>query len=155
VFSIFLPPLKERKEDIPLIVERFLMDSPNKLGVNSSALQFLIGYSWPGNIRELQNTIERAAVMSETGEIETRHLPENITRGYSGSGIVSSREEGDNSVSIDDQIKEIEKGIIIEALRKTNGVQIKAAEILGINQRSLWHRVKKYEIDVKEIKNSN
>ncbi|MCP3950608.1 MAG: sigma-54-dependent Fis family transcriptional regulator, partial [Desulfobacterales bacterium] len=143
VFTVVLPPLNERKEDIPLIVERFLMDSPNKLGVNSAALQLLIGYSWPGNIRELQNTIERAAVMTDSGEIESQHLPESITRGFSG-GTLTLREEGGNTASIDDQIKEIEKGMIIEALRKTNGIQIKAAEFLGINQRSLWHRVKKY-----------
>jgi len=157
VFTIFLPALKERKEDIPLIVERFLMDSPGntKLGVNSAALQLLIGYAWPGNIRELQNTVERAADMTESGEIETQHLPDNITRGYSGGLITRSSEEGGLGASIDDQIKEIERGIIIEALKKTNGVQIKAAELLGINQRSLWHRVKKYAIDVKEIKNSN
>ena len=154
VFTILLPPLKERKEDIPLIVERFLMDSPNKLGVNSAALQLLIGYAWPGNIRELQNTVERAAVMTDSGEIETQHLPETITRGFSG-GIITRREEDGDIASIDDQIKEIEKGMIVEALKKTNGVQIKAAELLGINQRSLWHRVKKYAIDVKEIKNSN
>ena len=154
VFTILLPPLKERKEDIPLIVERFLKDSPSKLGVNSGALQLLIGYSWPGNIRELQNTVERAAVMSDSGEIETQHLPDNITRGFSGS-MSGSPEEGGQGSSIDDQIKEIEKGMIIEALKKTNGIQIKAAEVLSINQRSLWHRVKKYEINVKEIKNSN
>lgn len=154
VFSIFLPPLKERKEDIPLIVERFLMDFPdnNKVTMNSAPLQLLMGYSWPGNIRELQNTIERAAVMTDTGEIETEHLPENISRGL--SGLTFRRESGEKNVSIDDQIKEIEKGMIIEALRKTDGVQIKAAEELGINQRSLWHRVKKHGINVKEIKNS-
>ena len=154
VFTVFLPPLKERKEDIPLIVERFLKDAPTKLGVNSAALQLLIGYNWPGNIRELQNTIERATVMTDSGEIETQHLPDRVNMGFTG-GILKPSEEGGNSASIDEQIKEIEKGIIIEALKKTNGVQIKAAEMLGINQRSLWHRVKKYAIDVKEIKSSN
>jgi len=154
VFTIFLPPLKERKEDIPFIVERLLEDAPTQLGVNSAALQLLIGYNWPGNIRELQNTIERAAVMTESGEIETEHLPESVNMGFTGGSLKPS-EEGGTTTSIDEQIKEIEKGIIIEALKKTNGVQIKAAEMLGINQRSLWHRVKKYDIDVKEIKNSN
>ena len=152
VFTVYLPPLKERKEDIPLIVERFLMDFPKKVSVNPTPLQLLMGYSWPGNIRELQNTIERAAVLTDTGEIETEHLPGNITRGL--SGLTYRRESGEKDVSIDDQIKEIEKGIIIEALRKSDGVQIKAAEALGINQRSLWHRVKKHNINVKEIKNS-
>jgi transcriptional regulator with PAS, ATPase and Fis domain len=150
VFNIYLPPLKDRKEDIPWIVERFLMDSPTKIRVNSSALELLTGYSWPGNIRELQNTIERAAVMTESGEIETEHLPENIVSDLSQMNYRLENES--NPASIDEQIKEIEKGMIIDALRKTNGVQKKAAENLGINQRSLWHRVKKYDIDVKEIR---
>lgn len=153
VFTIFLPPLKERKEDIPLIAERFLKAAPTNLGLNSAALQLLIGYSWPGNIRELQNTIERAAVMTDSGEIETQHLPDRVSMGFTG-GMTKPAGEGDTA-SIDEQIKEIEKGIIIEALKKTNGVQIQAAEMLGINQRSLWHRVKKYSIDVKGIKSSN
>ena len=95
---------------------------------------------------------ETKLIDSETGKIETEHLPGNITRGL--SGLTYRRESGEKDVSIDDQIKEIEKGIIIEALRKSDGVQIKAAEALGINQRSLWHRVKKHNINVKEIKSS-
>jgi len=92
--------------------------------------------------------------MTESGEIETQHLPDNVSMGFSG-GFIKPQEDGGSNASIDDQMKEIEKGIIIEALKKSNGVQIKAAEKLGINQRSLWHRVKKYDIDIKEIKNNN
>lgn len=152
VFTILLPPLNERKEDIPLIAEKFLMETQNDVHLSSESLQLLMGYSWPGNIRELQNTIERAAVMTDTGKIETEHLPQNITRGF--TGMTYPQAGGDQKpLSIDDQMKAIEKGMIVEALRRTEGIQNKAADMLGINQRSLWHRVKKYNINVKEIKN--
>ena len=151
VFSLRLPQLSERKEDIPLLVDNFLKKSPKSAKIYSMSLQMLMNYSWPGNIRELQNTIERAAVLCDKGIIEVRHLPENIIDGLGDHFLEESTES--SSSSIDDQLREIEKGMIIEALRKTEGVQAKAAEILGINQRSLWHRVKKHGIDAGSFKN--
>ncbi len=151
VFSLRLPPLCERKEDIPLLVDNFLKKSPKSAKIYSMSLQMLMGYSWPGNIRELQNTMERAAVLCDKGIIEVRHLPENIIDGLGDHFLEESTEP--SSSSIDDQLREIEKGMIVEALRKAEGVQAKAAEILGINQRSLWHRVKKHRIDAGSFKN--
>jgi transcriptional regulator with GAF, ATPase, and Fis domain len=150
VFSLRLPRLCERKEDIPILVEHFLKESPQSAKIYSMSLQMLMNYSWPGNIRELQNTIERAAVMCDQGIIEVSHLPENIIDGLGDHFIEEPTEP--LSSSIDDQLREIEKGMIIEALRKTDGVQAKAAGILGINQRSLWHRVKKLGIDAGSFK---
>jgi transcriptional regulator with GAF, ATPase, and Fis domain len=150
VFSLRLPRLCERKEDIPILVEHFLKESPQSAKIYSMSLQMLMNYSWPGNIRELQNTIERAAVMCDQGIIEVSHLPENIIDGLGDHFIEEPTEP--LSSSIDDQLREIEKGMIIEALRKTDGVQAKAAGILGINQRSLWHRVKKHGIDAGSFK---
>ena len=152
VFSIFMPPLKERKEDIPLLVEKMMQKTPKPAVMNATALQLLMGYNWPGNVRELHNVVERAAVMCADGEILPEHLPETITRGLSSHVLNAST--GEKIGSIDDQLREIEKGIIIEALKSCGGVQVKAAEVLGINQRSLWHRIKKYEIDVASIKNN-
>ncbi len=159
VLPIYLPPLRERKEDIPMLVERFLREAPKPARVDTTALQMMIGYNWPGNIRELQNVVERAAVMSDSGLIGIDQLPDSITQGLSGR-MVTGTGGGDpdrsiSTFSIDEHIREIERGMIVEALRKTNGVQVKAAELLGINQRSLWHRIKKYEIDVVAIKNNN
>lgn len=152
VFSIDLPPLRERREDIPYLIDHFLKHSQKKVQVSPQALQILTGYSWPGNVRELQNTIERAAVLNETGIIEPSHLPANITGAMAVDPALKEKTSLD-SITIDDRLDEIEKGLIIEALTRTNGVQVKAAEILGINQRSLWHRIKKHSIDIESLKN--
>ena len=153
VFSLHLPPLRERKEDVPLIVDHFLEKSSKPVEISSTALQILITNSWPGNIRELQNTIERASVICDSEFIEPEHLPPSIT----GAFIKNSEELPSlpANAPLDHRLNEIEKGMIIEALRKTGGVQIRATELLGINQRSLWHRIKKHNIDVKNIKNDN
>jgi len=143
VFTLYLPQLSERKEDIPLLVEHFLRKAPKPAKVFSLPLQMLMGYSWPGNIRELQNIVERAAVMSDDGIIEAHHLPADI-RGY----FTDEASTEFNTLSLDDQLRTIEKNMVIEALKKAQGVQVKAAEILGINPRSLMHRVKKHSIDV-------
>jgi DNA-binding NtrC family response regulator len=153
VFTLHMPPLRERKEDIPLLVDYFLQNLPNKIEISSVALQMLMVFSWPGNIRELKNIIESAAVIAENGYIEPAQLPAKITGQFNNNS-------GANEISLpvnlplDERLNEIEKSMIIEALRKTGGVQIRATELLGINQRSLWHRIKKHGIDVKSIKNN-
>ena len=152
IFSIHLPPLRDRREDIPYLVDHFLMKSSKKVQASPQALQILAGYSWPGNVRELQNTIERAAVLTETGIIDHTHLPAHIA-GVMAADPTLMEQASFGSVTIDDRLDEIEKGLIIEALTRTGGVQVKAAEILGINQRSLWHRIKKHSIDTESLKN--
>jgi transcriptional regulator with GAF, ATPase, and Fis domain len=152
VFSIVLPPLRDRKEDIPYLVDYFLEKNPKQVQIAPEALQVITGYSWPGNIRELQNTIERAAVLTENGTVESVHLPAHII----GAMTTDSSLYGQpslNSLTVDDRLDEIEKGLIIEALARTGGVQVRAAELLGINQRSLWHRIKKHSIDTESLKN--
>ena len=149
VFALQLPALRERKEDIPLLVDDFLSRTTSEVSISSPALQMMIGYAWPGNVRELQNTVERAAVLSQGQEIVVNHLPESITQLFQHAFIEN---EDDKDLSIDDKLKEIEKGMIIDALKKTNGIQIRAAELMGINQRSLWHRIKKYQIDAAAFK---
>ncbi|MBM4272626.1 MAG: sigma-54-dependent Fis family transcriptional regulator [Deltaproteobacteria bacterium] len=149
VFSIYLPPLRERKEDIPYLVDHFLNHNVKPVTLSPQALQAVIGYSWPGNIRELQNTIERAAVLTETGVIEPAHLPAHILGTMNGD--ISHKAV--DTFTIDERLDDIEKGLIIEALNRTGGVQVRAAELLGINQRSLWHRIKKHGIDIESFKN--
>jgi transcriptional regulator with PAS, ATPase and Fis domain len=151
VFTLNLPPLRERKEDIPLLVDYFLQNSHKNVEISSVALQIMMAYPWPGNIRELKNTIESAAVIAENGFVEPAQLPAKITGAFNNvSGEVSIP----TNATLDDRLNEIEKSMIIEALRKTGGVQVRATELLGINQRSLWHRIKKHNINVKSIKNN-
>jgi len=153
VFTLHMPPLRERKEDIPLLVDYFLENlTDKKVEISSVALQILMVYPWPGNIRELKNVVESAAVIAENGYIEPAQLPGKIT------GLFNNSETNEITLPVnlplDDRLNEIEKSMIIEALRKTGGVQVRATELLGINQRSLWHRIKKHGIDVKSIKNN-
>jgi transcriptional regulator with GAF, ATPase, and Fis domain len=150
VFTLHLPPLRERKEDIPVLADHFLKSLPKPVEISSVALQMLMVYSWPGNIRELKNVIESAAVIVEGGYIEPAQLPAKITGLFAQE---SAELKLPANVSLDDKLREIERSLIIEALTKTGGVQSRATELLGINQRSLWHRIKKLNIDVKSIKN--
>ncbi len=157
VFIIELPPLRMRKDDIPVLAAHFCKLAAKKVSVSPLALQMLKENSdWPGNVRELKNTIERAAVMCEGDMIYPAHLPENIV----SQGVIpalpepspDSENENASPPTLDDYMNRIEKGFIAEALRKTGGVQVKAAKLLGINQRSLWHRIKKHNIDAKHFK---
>lgn len=148
VFSIQLPPLRERKEDIPLLVEHFLQKAPKPAQASASIIQLLMNYSWPGNIRELQNTIERAAVMSEDGIIQPSHMPAHIAGDLESQVMLSLPP----TASINDRLREMEKAMIIQALKKTGGVQARAAELLGLSQRSMWHKIKKHHIDVRPFK---
>jgi transcriptional regulator with GAF, ATPase, and Fis domain len=149
VFSIYLPPLRERKEDIPLLAAHFLEGMENPVKLSPQSLQILTAYSWSGNIRELKNALERATVLTDTGIIEPQHLALQINSDLPSQVLQSSES---TPSSIDERLEEIEKGLIIEALSRSGGVQVKAAEILGINQRSLWHRIKKLGIDVETLK---
>ena len=148
VFSILLPPLRDRREDISILADHFLKNSPRPAKLTTPALQVLIGHNWTGNIRELKNVLERASIMSEDGVIDACHLPEEIRQGV--NVMASSSKE---NLPLDERMNLMEKEMIISALKETSGIQVKAAGILGINQRSLWHRIKKHEIDVDMFKN--
>jgi transcriptional regulator with PAS, ATPase and Fis domain len=148
VFSISLPALRERKEDIPLISNCFLESLPKPAKLSTSALQELIGYSWPGNVRELRNILEQSSILSENGIIELHHLPEALFKQNSQNEVNLS-----DDMALDAKLELMEKEIIIAALRKTRGIQVKAADVLGINQRSLWHRIKKYSIEINTFRN--
>jgi transcriptional regulator with GAF, ATPase, and Fis domain len=149
VFNIHLPALRERREDIPLLTEHFLAKTGKSTGFSSKAIELLLSARWSGNIRELQNVVERAAIMAEDGIIEPGHLPTGLI-----GELPASFQGGtaDDARPLDDQLAEIEKGIIMEALNRAAGIQARAAQILGINQRSLWHRIKKYNIDPSSFK---
>ena len=153
VFTLHLPPLRERKEDIPILVDHFLKKLPKQVEISSLALQMLMTYPWPGNIRELKNVVESAALIAEAKYIEPAQLPAKIT------GMFADHPGGTelklpSNMSLDEKLNEIERSMIIEALTKTGGVQSRATELLGINQRSLWHRIKKLGIDAKTFKNT-
>jgi transcriptional regulator with GAF, ATPase, and Fis domain len=161
VFSLTLPPLREKKKDIPLLVDYFLENFKGSADISPEALQYLLNYQWPGNVRELRNTIERSALMADNGIILPSHLPEIMLTNSHGVDYDEPDDEDDDTglplknMTIDDRLEEMEKNLIIDALRKARGIQKRAAEFLGIKERSLWHRVKKYNIDVNDLKKRN
>ncbi len=150
VFSITLPPLRERIEDIPLLANYFLAQQDKQVALSPDVLKMFMGYKWPGNVRELRNVLEQAAVLTDKDLIEPQHLPENIRAKYL---ILSGHlDNGNKKINLDERLLIMERELIIEALKASGGVQVKAASLLGINQRSLWHRVKKLNIDIEELK---
>jgi transcriptional regulator with GAF, ATPase, and Fis domain len=151
VFAVYLPPLKERREDIPLLAEHFLQDTDQDKRISSATIQTLMSYDWPGNVRELKNTIHSAALMAGP-IIEPVHMPSYITQSWRQSPTPVSQQIHPHSQSLDQHLQEIEKRMIIQALTQSRGVQKQAATLLGIKERSLWHRLKKHEIDASSFK---
>lgn len=145
VFPLRLPTLRERREDIPLLAGRFLEERHPGAALSVAALQRLLAHDWPGNVRELHNVVERASVLSG-GDVNPEHLP-----GLSGAGPAAST-LGTGMGSLDDRLSAYEKSLIEAALSRTGGVQARAAALLGIKERSLWHRVKKLGIDPASFK---
>jgi transcriptional regulator with GAF, ATPase, and Fis domain len=150
VVPLSLPPLRNRKEDIPLLADYFLRKASDPTKLSPAALELLLAYSWPGNVRELQNTLERAVVMAEDLILPV-HLPLQMTGKILADSNIKQGLPKETD-SIDDRLREMEKGMIIDALRRTGGVQVKAAQLLGISPRSLWHRVKKHGLDPGTLK---
>jgi two-component system response regulator PilR (NtrC family) len=150
VIPIELPPLRERREDIPELVEHFVekfcRQTGRPLGVTERATEQLERYSWPGNVRELEHTIERAVALERTDNIQTESLPQSVTN-YNPASIAPSAfdlpEEGINIVA---HLEHLEKTYILEALQRTGGNQTRAAEILHLSVRSLRHLLDKHGI---------
>jgi DNA-binding NtrC family response regulator len=151
VVTVSLPALRGRKEDIPLLVEHFLKkyNRENRKKVTSlskEARDLLMRYDYPGNVRELENIIERAVVLCRGDTLSTQDLPLNLREGKTEVALGRDRE----TRSLPDTLEEIERQLIFKALEKSGGVQTKAAEELGISERVLRYKMKKYRISEKE-----
>lgn len=140
IISFKVPPLRERKEDIPLLVEYFLKQFPGASGeIPPDYLQMLMNYSWPGNIRELRNIIERTVSLSPDGHLNTAYLP---------SGITNSEFISDNShVQIGSGIQDVESDLIRRLILTHNGNLTKVASELGVARTTLYRKMRKYHID--------
>ncbi len=143
VMRISIPPLRSRKEDIPLLVNHFLekFDPSHSKKISSKAMKILTNYNWPGNIRELQNAIERALIVCQGTEIQPVHFPEELLSGLeeTSTPIINLTEGGFS-------LEDLEKHLIIKALEKNNNNQTKVAKYLGISRPTLLYRLKKYGI---------
>lgn len=138
VVEITSPPLRHRRDDIPVLVDYFLKkfsarDGKNITGFTDAALKRLVDYSWPGNIRELENTVERAVVLSRVSTIDVQELPKTI--------IEENVPRGTLQISIGTPLEEIERIVIRETLKKTDGDKKLAAHLLGIAPRTIYRKL--------------
>ena len=151
VFSFRIPALRERSEDIPLMATHLLRLIKPEASLSPRALAALTAYGWPGNVRELKNTIEAAAALAAE-VIEPEHLNAGLRLQLEFNPPAESAGATLGFQNLDDRIDALEKGLIVDALRKAGGIQVRAATLLGIKERSLWHRIAKHQIDVAAIR---
>jgi two-component system response regulator PilR (NtrC family) len=149
VIPVRLPALRERREDIALLAEHFLGKYSEQMakpltGISQEALALLQRYDWPGNIRELENVVERAVALERTPAVLPESLPEHV-RGVmtAGRSPVVLPEAG---FDLESHVRNLERDYIAQALRKAGGVQVKAAELLGMSFRSFRYYAKKYNL---------
>jgi DNA-binding NtrC family response regulator len=148
VIRVEVPPLRERREDVPLLVDHFIERFAKEFrrpvrGVSAEALQQLVAYPWPGNVRELRNVIERIVILESSPVIESRHLPSEVRFGRTGAKVGSPGApfllpEG----GVD--LEAVERSLIEQALDRTQGNQSAAARLLGITRYTLRYRLEKH-----------
>jgi Nif-specific regulatory protein len=154
VVPIVLPPLRERREDIPLLVghflQRFNAENRKALKISSPAMDLIVGYDWPGNVRELENCIERMVVMARREIIapEDVPLPINIHMPTPPPRLFFPEP---TASTLPKAVADIERERLLEALRRSGGVQTRAAALLGITPRQLGYKLKKYHIAPKMV----
>jgi two-component system, NtrC family, response regulator HydG len=150
VIPIQLPPLRERMEDIPVLVDALIdrlrvKRKKHISGLSPEAMHLFMSYPWPGNVRELKSALEYAFVIAEQGSIEPYQLPTQIF----------SHKPELTSVSAPEPLQPLEeKAALIEALRQTRGNQSQAARLLGISRVTVWNRMRHYGIDLKKVVSS-
>jgi transcriptional regulator with PAS, ATPase and Fis domain len=154
VIKIELPLLKERKEDIPLLVKHFLdtYSEENKkeiLGVTDDVMEILMSYDWPGNIRELENLIERAVVLTKSKLISRKNLPPFLLASQEETSAVASV---NNELNLRENIQTFQKKAIISALKQAKGIQKKAANLLGVKPTTLNEMIKRLNIDISNLR---
>jgi transcriptional regulator with PAS, ATPase and Fis domain len=144
VFPIIMPSLKEREEDIPLLVEHFLRKyshlNREVVNISSESLEICMDYKWPGNIRQLENAIQHALIVETTDTIKPQSLP--FTPDHAS---IKSREEG-QQLPLREKLNLYEKRLILEALTHSKGVKNKAALLLGVNPKNLSHLLNKHQL---------
>ncbi len=143
VFAIHIPPLRERVEDVELLAEAFLVEFAAKTGkslggISQSTLELLRRYSWPGNIRELRNVIERAVILEKQKELSPASLPGNILR------VEVENDDRGDQFNLRESLKSEERRVLKSALAAANGVKREAARMLGVDERNLSYYLKKH-----------
>jgi transcriptional regulator with GAF, ATPase, and Fis domain len=143
VFPIFVPPLRERREDVPLLAEHFLrkyahLSKHDLCCISPEALQAMVDYDWPGNVRELENAIEHALIVEATDAIQLSSLPLHM------NCCPVLKSEGTDSLPLRERLRLAEKQMIVDALARSHGMKKKAAALLGIDPKNLSHLLRKH-----------
>jgi two-component system response regulator PilR (NtrC family) len=151
VIPIQIPPLRHRRDDIPLLANHFLTKFNGTVGKNiqrlsDEALKKLETYDWPGNVRELENAMERAYILETSGELSAQHLPDSVSSSSRPRTFGTLPEEG---LDLEGYVANLQKSYLEEALNRTGGVQVKAAELLRMSYRSFRHYMQKHGIEGK------
>ncbi len=151
VIPLLLPPLRERKEDIPLLAEHFLIKKCREMNLplrrlTADALELLCKYPWPGNVRELENVIERTVVLGDGVTIGASDLPLGAGDEGGEDDQVQMKDVG-GDVMLNERLEGLEKKLITEAMGKAQGVKTKAAELLGIKTSALYYKLDKYGVE--------
>jgi DNA-binding NtrC family response regulator len=150
LFSIHVPALRERIEDVPILAEHFLDEANERFNrqvrsISPEAMDCLMKYQWPGNVRELKNTIDRAVLIADGDTLTSKCLPVQTAQLKGESSAMASTSAQGN---LEETLQNIERQLIVDALERADGVQRHAAKLLGVTERVLWYKVKKYGIDV-------
>ncbi|OHB70534.1 MAG: hypothetical protein A2W23_03360 [Planctomycetes bacterium RBG_16_43_13] len=153
VVMINVPPLRERKDDIPLLVEYFIGRNNRKSGravrgVSKDALYTLLRYDWSGNVRELEHTVEHAFALGKGDLIDVADIPASIIK------FVEEKSNRAITIPANKQLGEIEKDLIVKALIECKGDTAKASKLLGIDRSTVYRKLKRSGIDLDNIKNS-
>ncbi|MEA2101215.1 MAG: sigma-54 dependent transcriptional regulator [Thermodesulfobacteriota bacterium] len=161
VIPLDLPPLKERRDDIPLLIRHFLDKYRAERSTivdefSKKAMNILMHYNWPGNVRELENLVERMAVLCDHSTVETRDLPEKILLGSANiSTLIPYLELPDDGIDLSSTVGEFEKTIIVQALNRSNWVKNRAAKLLHINRTTLVEKIKKQKLEQSDFSEAN
>ena len=147
VFTIHLPPLKERREDVPLLVHHFIEKfnaetGKHVQGTSPGAMSVLQGYAWPGNIRELRNTVERAMILTDGDTIDEEHLPPDVRPSHGEAAVLR--------VPLGVQLRDVEKDYILASLQRNGGNKARTAEMLGISEKTLYNKLNRYAAIARE-----
>jgi DNA-binding NtrC family response regulator len=159
VVEIRLPPLRDRREDIPLLIRHCIAKLNRELGKNVEACsqdveKLLIQYDWPGNVRELENVIERAIVLGNSRTLGLENVPAQIAQlgeqSDSKQSLINDLKLPEDGISLIETVEEIEKMLIGEALERTRGNKTKAAELLGVTRKIMRYKTEKYDLDAQK-----
>jgi len=164
VIPLTLPPLRERKSDIPILIAHFLEQLNQKkhtqvTGISEKAMEMMIAHSWPGNVRELRNMMERLIVLTQEGEIYPRDLPPKLRTAPSDSAVSSDStassdrsaipdvEVSDEGICLSTAVSDFEKSLISQSMKIANGVKKNAAKLLNIKRTTLIEKIKRHNIE--------